>query len=179
MQINRMGKNEFSFFKWLGFIVAVIVSIISAVLGYLDETPSQLIILYTVGIFGLIVWGWHHLSVRWIYNEKTLETEKLLTGRKSDNEISEESEHDLSYFSILVKNNRLAIIGILAMIIVFIALAFGMKDFLQWQNVTFIGGFFPHTFSINCHQHPRNIQQKRSHGISGAYWTFYYGFINC
>ena len=69
MQINRMGKNEFSFFKWLGFIVAVIVSIISAVLGYLDETPSQLIILYTVGIFGLIVWGWHHLSVRWIYNE--------------------------------------------------------------------------------------------------------------
>ncbi|MGY9009999.1 MAG: ABC transporter permease [Rhodobacterales bacterium] len=142
MQINRMGKNEFSFFKWLGFIVAVIVSIISAVLGYLDETPSQLIILYTVGIFGLIVWGWHHLSVRWIYNEKTLETEKLLTGRKSDNEISEESEHDLSYFSILVKNNRLAIVGILAMIIVFIALAFGMKEFLQWQNVLSLGVFF-------------------------------------
>jgi ribose transport system permease protein len=142
MQINRMGKNEFSFFKWLGFIVAVIVSIISAVLGYLDETPSQLIILYTVGIFGLIVWGWHHLSVRWIYNEKTLETEKLLTGRKSDNEISEESDHDLSYFSILVKNNRLAIVGILAMIIVFIALAFGMKEFLQWQNVLSLGVFF-------------------------------------
>ena len=142
MQINRMGKNEFSFFKWLGFIVAVIVSIISAVLGYLDETPSQLIILYTVGIFGLIVWGWHHLSVRWIYNEKTLETEELLTGRKSDNEISEESEHDLSYFSILVKNNRLAIVGILAMIIVFIALAFGMKEFLQWQNVLSLGVFF-------------------------------------
>ena len=142
MQINRMGKNEFLFFKWLGFIVAIIVSLISAVLGYLDETPSQLIILYTVGIFGLIVWGWHHLSVRWTYNEKTLETEELLTGRKSDNEISEESEHDLSYFSILVKNNRLAIIGILAMIIVFIALAFGMKDFLQWQNVLSLGVFF-------------------------------------
>ena len=142
MQINRMGKNEFSFFKWLGFIVAVIVSIISAVLGYLDETPSQLIILYTVGIFGLIVWGWYHLSVRWIYNEKTLETEELLTGRKSDNEISEESEHDLSYFSILVKNNRLAIVGILAMIIVFLALAFGMKEFFQWQNVLSLVVFF-------------------------------------
>ena len=135
MHINRMGKNEFSFFKWLGFIVAAIVSIISAVLGYLDETPSQLIILYTVGIFGLIVWGWHHLSVRWIYNEKTLETDEILTGRKLDNEISEESEHDLSYFSILIKNNRLAIVGILAMIIVFLALAFGMKEFFQWQNV--------------------------------------------
>lgn len=142
MQINRMGKNEFSFFKWLGFIVAVIVSIISAVLGYLDETPSQLIILYTVGIFGLIVWGWHHLSVRWIYNEKTLETDELLTGRKLDNEISEESEHDLSYFSILIKNNRLAIVGILAMIIVFLALAFGMKEFFQWQNVLSLVVFF-------------------------------------
>ena len=67
MRINRMGKAAFSFYKWLGFIVALIVSVISAVLGFIDNTPSQLVMLYTVAIFGSILWGWHHLSVRWTY----------------------------------------------------------------------------------------------------------------
>jgi len=72
-----MGKNEFSFFKWLGFIVALIVSVISAILGYFDNTPSQLIMLYTVAIFGSILWGWHHLTVRWTYGLNPQEEGKL------------------------------------------------------------------------------------------------------
>ena len=51
MKTSRMGKAAFSFYKWLGFVIAVIISAISAVLGYLEGTPSQLIILYTVAIF--------------------------------------------------------------------------------------------------------------------------------
>ena len=45
MRVNRMGKAAFSFYKWLGFIIAVIVSAISAVLGFFDDTPSQLVML--------------------------------------------------------------------------------------------------------------------------------------
>mgnify|MGYP000736803707 CR=1 FL=1 len=75
MKTSRMGKAAFSFYKWLGFVIAVIISAISAVLGYLEGTPSQLIILYTVAIFGSILWGWYHLSVRWKYNED--EDEKI------------------------------------------------------------------------------------------------------
>ena len=41
MQINRMGKKEFSFFKWLGFIVAVIVSRVAA-------TPPTVILVVPV-----------------------------------------------------------------------------------------------------------------------------------
>ena len=80
-----MGKAAFSFYKWLGFIIAVIISGISAVLGYIDNTPSQLIILYTVAIFGSILWGWYHLSVRWQFKE-----DKDEKNTQSSKELSEE-----------------------------------------------------------------------------------------
>ena len=42
MPINKMGKAAFSFYKWLGFIIAVIVSAISAVLGFLKTLLHNL-----------------------------------------------------------------------------------------------------------------------------------------
>ena len=89
---RRMGKAAFSFYKLLGFIIAVIISGISAVLGYIDNTPSQLIILYTVAIFGSILWGWYHLSVRWQFKEDQDE-ESTLSTEDSTEEILDDSEH--------------------------------------------------------------------------------------
>ena len=141
MKTSRMGKAAFSFYKWLGFVIAVIISAISAVLGYLEGTPSQLIILYTVAIFGSILWGWYHLSVRWKYNED--EDEKTgLAVDQLDEEIAEDSEYHESYISYLIKSNKFAIIGILAMIIAFVALAFAMDNFFEWQNVLSLVVFF-------------------------------------
>ena len=139
MKTSRMGKAAFSFYKWLGFVIAVIISAISAVLGYLEGTPSQLIILYTVAIFGSILWGWYHLSVRWKYNEDEKTT---LTEEHLDEEIADDSEHHESYISYLIKSNKFAIIGILAMIIAFVALAFAMDNFFEWQNVLSLVVFF-------------------------------------
>ena len=120
-----MGKAAFSFYKWLGFIIAVIISGISAVLGYIDNTPSQLIILYTVAIFGSILWGWYHLSVRWQFKEDKDE-KNTQSSKGLSEEIIDDSEHHESYISYLIKSNKFAIIGILAMIIAFVALAFAM-----------------------------------------------------
>ena len=139
MKTSRMGKAAFSFYKWLGFVIAVIISAISAVLGYLEGTPSQLIILYTVAIFGSILWGWYHLSVRWKYNE---DEKTGLAVEQLDEEIAEDSEYHESYISYLIKSNRFAIIGILAMIIAFVALAFAMDNFFEWRNVLSLVVFF-------------------------------------
>ena len=136
-----MGKAAFSFYKWLGFIIAVIISGISAVLGYIDNTPSQLIILYTVAIFGSILWGWYHLSVRWQFKEDQDEKSTLST-EDSTEEILDDSEHHESYISYLIKSNKFAIIGILAMIIAFVALAFAMDNFFEWKNVLTLVVFF-------------------------------------
>ena len=141
MENRRMGKAAFSFYKWLGFIIAVIISGISAVLGYIDNTPSQLIILYTVAIFGSILWGWYHLSVRWQFKEDQDEKNTLST-EDSTEEILDDSEHHESYISYLIKSNKFAIIGILAMIIAFVALAFAMDNFFEWKNVLTLVVFF-------------------------------------
>ena len=139
MKTSRMGKAAFSFYKWLGFVIAVIISAISAVLGYLEGTPSQLIILYTVAIFGSILWGWYHLSVRWKYNE---DEKTVLAEEQLDEEIAEDSEYHESYINYLIKSNKFAIIGILAMIIAFVALAFAMDNFFEWRNVLSLVVFF-------------------------------------
>ena len=139
MKTSRMGKAAFSFYKWLGFVIAVIISAISAVLGYLEGTPSQLIILYTVAIFGSILWGWYHLSVRWKYNE---DEKTGLAEEQLDEEIAEDSEYHESYISYLIKSNKFAIIGILAMIIAFVALAFAMDNFFEWRNILSLVVFF-------------------------------------
>ena len=153
MRVNRMGKAAFSFYKWLGFIIAVIVSAISAVLGFFDDTPSQLVMLYTVAIFGSILWGWHHLSVRWTYNETFYDADETLNENNLDQKIQEVEDSDQtdSYFSFLIKSNRGAIIGILAMIIAFVALAFAMDDFFQWQKYPLISRIFSNTPSIDNH----------------------------
>ena len=140
MQINRAGKAAFLFYKWLGFIIAVIVSAISAVLGFFDGTPSQLVILYTVAIFGSILWGWYHLSVRWTYNQNLNDIDQTLSENQDIK--TADIEQTESYFSFLIKSNRGSIIGILAMIIAFVALAFAMDDFFQWQNILSLVVFF-------------------------------------
>ena len=140
MQINRASKAAFLFYKWLGFIIAVIVSAISAVLGFFDGTPSQLVILYTVAIFGSILWGWYHLSVRWTYNQNLNDIDQTLSENQDIK--TADIEQTESYFSFLIKSNRGSIIGILAMIIAFVALAFAMDDFFQWQNILSLVVFF-------------------------------------
>ena len=94
--------------------------------------------LYTVAIFGSILWGWHHLSVRWTYIDG-LEEEDLQLVENIEIQDKEPTE---SYFSFLIKSNKGAIIGILAMIIAFVGLAFAMDDFLQWQNILSLVVFF-------------------------------------
>ena len=137
MRVNRMGKAAFSFYKWLGFIVALIVSVISAVLGFIDNTPSQLVMLYTVAIFGSILWGWHHLSVRWTYIDSLKEEDTQLVENAPIQEI-QDIEITESYFNFLIKSNKGAIVGILAMIIVLLHLLllwiifFNGKIYFHW-----------------------------------------------
>ena len=111
MKTSRMGKAAFSFYKWLGFVIAVIISAISAVLGYLDDTPSQLIMLYTVAIFGSILWGWYHLSVRWKFSEDQVEKTGLTTEDINE-EIAEDNRVLLEQLSLehIKKINKLKVI---------------------------------------------------------------------
>lgn len=138
-----MKSAAFSFYKGLGFIVAVLVAGISAVLGATEGVPTQHLVFYTVAIFGLILWGWHHFSVRWIYRDDSiaLDATKDQAPAKVDEPAADavkpgyEDEVEQSYFGSLISRYKGALIGILLGVALFFAVAFAVDDFFQWRNI--------------------------------------------
>jgi ribose transport system permease protein len=131
-------RGAFSFYKGLGFIIAVLVAGISAVLGSADGVPAQHIVFYTVAIFGVILWGWHHFSVHWIYRDDAIATstteadvEPVAAVEKAD----DDDEDKQSYFGSLISRYKGALIGIVAGIALFFAVGAAVEDFFQATNI--------------------------------------------
>ena len=77
-----MSRSSYSPYKWLGFIVAFLAAGIGAILGWYEGQPTQLVILYTIGTFVLILWGWNYFFRRWIYGSETIGLETETTEAK-------------------------------------------------------------------------------------------------
>lgn len=146
------SRAVYSFYKWLGFIIAAIVAGVSAILGGVEDVPMQHIVFYTVAIFALILWGWHHCSVRWIYRSDGIALSNTGDHGRSESGVEREDEYQASYIRILVTNNKGGFIGLLIMIIAFIITAVSVDDFFQWRNVlavVVLAAFIILTFILN------------------------------
>ena len=64
-----MRRSTFLFFKGLGLLFAILCGIGTAVLGYFDAADWMNIVAYSIAVTGLILWGWHHFSIRWIHGD--------------------------------------------------------------------------------------------------------------
>ena len=78
--IHHRKRAAHVFYKWLGFACAALVSGASAVLGVVEDVPLQHVVFYTVAIFAIVLWGWHHLSVRWIYRPDAVAVDNSRPG---------------------------------------------------------------------------------------------------
>lgn len=131
-----MNRSVHSFYKWLGLIVATLVAIVSAVLGWVDDVPKQHIVFYALAIFALILWGWHHFSVRWIYRPDSIALSNSRSqGAQRNVAESEQEEYEHSYLRGLLSNNKGAAWGLLALLAAFVASAFAIDNFFQWRNI--------------------------------------------
>jgi ribose transport system permease protein len=131
-----MKRSAFSFYKWLGFIVAVVVAGISAILGAIDDVPMQYIVFYALAIFALILWGWHHCSVSWIYRPDGI----AVRNTRGHNQPSAQAdradeEHEPGYLRSLISRNKGGSVALLLLILVFIASAFVIEDFFAWRKI--------------------------------------------
>ncbi len=145
-------RAVYSFYKWLGFIIAAIVAGVSAILGGLEDVPMQHIVFYTVAIFALILWGWHHCSVRWIYRSDGIALSNTGDHGRMASSLEQQEEYEASYIRILVTNNKGGFIGLLIMIVAFIITAVSIDDFFQWRNVlavVVLAAFIILTFILN------------------------------
>ena len=62
-----MEKRFFNFSKGLGIFFALAAGIGTAVLGYVDRTDWIQVVFYSVAVVALVLWGWHHFSIKWSY----------------------------------------------------------------------------------------------------------------
>jgi len=138
-----MRRDVHVFYKWLGLLVATVVAILSAILGLMDDVPRQHVMFYTLAIFALILWGWHHFSVRWIYRPDGIAQDSISqhaanveTPAKQDaqSQNSEEQQAD-GYIRRIITNNKGSSWGLLALLLAFIASAFAIDNFFHWRNI--------------------------------------------
>ena len=62
-----MEKRFFNFSKGLGIFFAIAAGIGTAVLGYVDRTDWIQVVFYSFAVVALVLWGWHHFSIKWSY----------------------------------------------------------------------------------------------------------------
>ena len=130
-----MNRAAFSFYKWLGFVVAAIVAGVSAILGAVDDVPMQYIVFYALAIFALILWGWHHCSVAWIYRSDSVAVRNAQSQNQPEAKAeTQDDENEPSYLRNLVTRNKGGAIGLLLLVALFIACAFAIENFFHWRN---------------------------------------------
>jgi ribose transport system permease protein len=131
-----MNRGAFSFFKWLGFIVAAIVAGVSVILGAIEDVPMQTIIFYALAIFSLILWGWHQLSVSWIYRDDAVAVRNTaLSTQPAPGSRASEDAQEVGYLRALIANNKGGFIGLLIVAAVLVALAFAIDGFFEWRTL--------------------------------------------
>ena len=131
-----MKRSAFSFYKWLGFIVAAVVAGISAILGAIDDVPMQYIVFYALAIFALILWGWHHCSVSWIYRPDGIAVRNTRGQNQPSAQVAQaDEEHEPGYLRSLISRNKGGSVALLLLILVFIASAFVIEDFFAWRKI--------------------------------------------
>jgi ribose transport system permease protein len=130
-----MKRAAYSFYKWLGFIVAAIIAGVSAILGWVDGVPMQHIVFYAVAIFALILWGWHHCSVRWIYRSDAIAISNTRGHSPPATEIQHGNSDEPNYLRSLVSRNKGGFIGLLALLAAFVVAASTIDGFFEGRNI--------------------------------------------
>ena len=135
-----MKQSEFSFYKALGFIIAILAAIISMIIGAYQDVNGQLIIFYGLAIFALVLWVWHFFSINWTYKLHEKDHGKVAdSGDAIDPPIATDEPN---YFWHLVGRNKAVIFAILAIVALFIILSLSIDGFFSIKNIVSLGILF-------------------------------------
>ena len=123
-----MEKRTFNFSKGLGIFFAVAAGIGTAVLGYVDRTDWIQVAFYSVAVTALVLWGWHHFSIKWSYG---------IFDKKDTSEKIDKSEDvaKRSLFWELISRNWVAVTGFLLLLGLFILLCFLVPGFFSGRTI--------------------------------------------
>lgn len=110
--------------QWVGFVIAVILAGLGAILGFWQSVPAQQVIFYTAATFALVVWVWNTYFVRLSGNVSVAAGEPRAdhpTGRAA--------------FRAFFVRHRALLISLLLLLIVFLIISVTVSGFFSVLNI--------------------------------------------
>ena len=132
-----MTRSAHLFYKWLGFFIAVLIAGAGTILGVVEEAPLQHVIFFTAATVVLVLWGWHHFSIRWVYkqDEIGLESAGQQEADTREPDVPEEANEGGGFLRNLVYRLRAMLIGIVLVAALFLILTATVDGFFTARNV--------------------------------------------
>ena len=134
-----MKRSAFLFFKALGLLFAILVGIGTAVLGWFDAADWINIVFYSMATSALVLWGWHHFSIRWIHNDLKQDIFSQVSKKEKFDakEITQEQEKEdeENFFFRIIRQYKWAIGGFLLLIVIFIFVSFIVDGFFSGRTL--------------------------------------------
>ena len=115
-----MQRSAFLFFKGLGLLFSILCGIGTAILGWYDGADWMNIVTFSIAVTGLILWGWHHFSIRWIDGELKQNILSQFSKKEQVDGKKFEEEHEENFLFKIISNNKWKAIVFILMILIFI-----------------------------------------------------------
>ena len=133
--MKRAAVHNFS--KWLGFAFALLVAGLAVILGLYEDVPGHYVLFYGAATFAIVLWGWHHFSVRWVYRSDGLALDSVST-RRTDEPVPAAADEDVSaarFARRLVIDYKYVVIAVLLLLALFLIVSFSVENFYTTRNV--------------------------------------------
>jgi ribose transport system permease protein len=110
--------------RWVGFVIAVVLSGLGAILGFWQGLPAQQVIFYTAATFALVVWVWNTYFFR-----ANGHTEPATAKQAADHPTGRAA------FRAFLLRHRALLISLLLLLIAFLIVAITVNGFFSVLNV--------------------------------------------
>ncbi len=134
-----MLRARHRLYKWTGFAFATLLSSLGMLLGWHEGIAAQDILLYATATFAIVLWGWHHFSVRWVAAGDGASLDAV--GREDapampDAALAEREGLTVgSYAKWLLLRFKGFVISLLLLLLLFIILSITVDDFFTARNI--------------------------------------------
>jgi len=132
-----MRRSAYNLRKWIGFVFAGLVAGLAVILGWYGKVQAQYVLFYATATFAIVLWGWHHFSVRWVYelDGLALDSQTAEAAEEGPTPPAAAQESTGRYAKRLVIRYKHVIIGVLLLLALFLIVSFSVKDFYTTANV--------------------------------------------
>ena len=105
---------------WVGLAIAGVIAGVGAILGFWQQQPAQLVIVYTAATFALVLWAWNHIG--------------LLQSQRGDDQDGAGRLGRVAFRAFLLRNGGL-LVGLAVLLLAFLIASLSIAGFFTVWNV--------------------------------------------